>query len=189
MLPALAREAIRRYSQPGELVLDPMCGIGTTLVEAIHLGRQALGVELEPRWAALAAGNVLHAETQGADGDARSRCAVTHVSSAAACSTSSAAACTLILTSPPYGPSTHGHVRKHADRVEKLNTATRTTPTTSRTCPTGRDRARRRPDFDSVVGEILAGCARMLDPERGRLVLTVRPYRAAAARSSTCPAG
>src|SRR5206468_8713381 len=29
--------------------------------------------------------------------------------------------CTLILTSPPYGPSTHGHVRKHPDRVEKLN--------------------------------------------------------------------
>src|SRR5579872_7635233 len=50
MLPALAREAIRRYTRPGELVLDPMCGIGTSLVEASHLDRQALGVELEPRW-------------------------------------------------------------------------------------------------------------------------------------------
>src|SRR5205814_6152362 len=63
MLPALAREAIRRYTRPGELVLDPMCGIGTTLVEAAHLGRQAIGVELEPRWAALAAANIRHAET------------------------------------------------------------------------------------------------------------------------------
>jgi hypothetical protein len=27
-----------------------------------------------------------------------------------------------------------------------------------------------------VLGEILNGCTRMLDPERGRLVLTVRPY-------------
>ncbi len=26
MLPALAREAINRYTQPGDLVLDPMCG-------------------------------------------------------------------------------------------------------------------------------------------------------------------
>ena len=48
MLPEIARTAIQRYSQPGELVLDPMCGIGTTLVEAIHLGRDALGVEREP---------------------------------------------------------------------------------------------------------------------------------------------
>src|SRR4029453_1669607 len=54
MLPDLARRAIRSYSNPGDLVLDPLCGIGTTVVEAIHLGRHALGVELEPRWTALA---------------------------------------------------------------------------------------------------------------------------------------
>jgi tRNA G10 N-methylase Trm11 len=68
MLPALARQAISSYSRPGELVLDPMCGIGTTLVEAIHLGRRALGVELEPRWATLAAANLTHAHDQGAPG-------------------------------------------------------------------------------------------------------------------------
>ena len=45
MLPELARRVIRAYSEPGELVLDPMCGIGTTLVEAIHLDRDAIGVE------------------------------------------------------------------------------------------------------------------------------------------------
>jgi modification methylase len=44
MLPAIARQAIAAYSQPGDLVLDPMCGIGTTLVEAIHLGRDAIGI-------------------------------------------------------------------------------------------------------------------------------------------------
>ena len=38
MLPALARQAIETYSQPGELVLYPMCAIGTTLVEAIPWG-------------------------------------------------------------------------------------------------------------------------------------------------------
>ena len=41
MLPAIAATAITRYSEPGDLVADPMCGIGTTLVEAIHLGRDA----------------------------------------------------------------------------------------------------------------------------------------------------
>ena len=52
MLPAIAATAITRYTEPGDLVADPMCGIGTTLVEAIHLGRDAIGVEYEPRWAA-----------------------------------------------------------------------------------------------------------------------------------------
>jgi modification methylase len=61
MLPAIVRQAIAAYSHPGDLVLDPMCGIGTTLVEAIHLGRDAIGIELEARWAGLASANIAHA--------------------------------------------------------------------------------------------------------------------------------
>jgi hypothetical protein len=45
MLPASTRYAIAAYSQPSELVVDPMCGIGTTPVEAAHLGRHEIGVE------------------------------------------------------------------------------------------------------------------------------------------------
>ncbi|MER6358847.1 DNA methyltransferase [Streptomyces sp. NPDC001634] len=60
MLPAIAAHAITTYTRPGELVLDPMCGIGTTLVEAIRLGRHALGTEYEPRWSDLARANVTH---------------------------------------------------------------------------------------------------------------------------------
>ncbi len=78
MLPALARHAIHAYSDPGDLILDPMCGIGTTSVEAIHLNRHAIGIELEPRWAKLATANIAHAHTQDAttpahiiQGDAR----------------------------------------------------------------------------------------------------------------------
>jgi modification methylase len=70
MLPALARQAILSYSDPGDLVVDPMCGIGTTLVEAIHTGRRAVGIELEQRWAKLAAANIEHALKQGATGSA-----------------------------------------------------------------------------------------------------------------------
>ena len=51
MLPAIAATAIARYTEPGDLVADPMCGIGTTLVEAVHLGRDGLGIEYEDRWA------------------------------------------------------------------------------------------------------------------------------------------
>ena len=70
MLPAIAATAISRYTEPGDLVADPMCGIGTTLVEAVHLGRDGLGIEYEDRWAALAAANVAHARRQGAAGTA-----------------------------------------------------------------------------------------------------------------------
>lgn len=176
MLPALAREAIRRYTDPDDLVLDPMCGIGTTLVEAAHLNRQAIGVELEPRWAALAAANIRHAETQDAagsaialQGDARrlGRNLLTDYRDR----------CALILTSPPYGPSTHGHVRKHADHVEKLNDRYSDNPENLAHLPSRSGPRSRRPAFDEVFGEILAGCTRMLEPQRGRLVLTVRPYR------------
>ena len=61
MLPELARRLIAEYCPPGGLVVDPMCGIGTTLVEAAALGRRAVGVELEPRWAELARANLAHA--------------------------------------------------------------------------------------------------------------------------------
>ncbi len=40
-------------TKPG-LVLDPFCGSGTTLKVARNLGRDALGIELSPRFAALA---------------------------------------------------------------------------------------------------------------------------------------
>lgn len=68
MLPAIARRAVTTYSSPGDLVVDPMCGIGTSLVEAVRAGRHAVGVELEGRWKALAEGNLALAWEQGASG-------------------------------------------------------------------------------------------------------------------------
>src|SRR4051794_1472050 len=68
MLPSIAAHAITAYTRPGDLVLDPMCGIGTSLVEAVHLGRDVTGVEYEPRWADIAAANLRLAHEQGATG-------------------------------------------------------------------------------------------------------------------------
>ena len=58
MLPAIAAQAITRYTKPGDYVLDPMRGIGTTLIEAVHAARHALGTEYEPHWAQIARRNL-----------------------------------------------------------------------------------------------------------------------------------
>ena len=46
--PVFARTAIEAFTQPGDLVLDPFVGGGTTLVEARLAGRLALGSDLNP---------------------------------------------------------------------------------------------------------------------------------------------
>ena len=45
MHPSSARGAIDALSKPGETVVDPFCGSGTVLVEAMAAGRAALGVD------------------------------------------------------------------------------------------------------------------------------------------------
>lgn len=44
--PVFASAAIQAFTQPGDLVLDPHVGGGTTLVEAIASGREAIGVDI-----------------------------------------------------------------------------------------------------------------------------------------------
>src|SRR5271169_7008592 len=44
--PSFARAAIETFTQPGDLVLDNHVGGGTTLVEALALGRDAIGVDI-----------------------------------------------------------------------------------------------------------------------------------------------
>ncbi len=44
--PIFARAAIQAFTQPGDLVLDPHVGGGTTLVEALAAGREGMGVDI-----------------------------------------------------------------------------------------------------------------------------------------------
>jgi DNA modification methylase len=43
----LAGRFIRQFSQPGDWVLDPCCGAGTTLAMAMDLGRRAVGMDVD----------------------------------------------------------------------------------------------------------------------------------------------
>ncbi len=51
--PELPRRLIKMFSFKGETVLDPFAGSGTTLAEALKLGRNAVGYEINPRFHAL----------------------------------------------------------------------------------------------------------------------------------------
>ena len=50
----LAQEFIEFFTKPGETVLDPMAGTGSTLVAALRSGRNSLGIELNPFYADIA---------------------------------------------------------------------------------------------------------------------------------------
>jgi modification methylase len=169
MLPAIAAQAVAAYTQPGELVLDPMCGIGTTLVEAIHAGRDAVGVEYEPRWSNIADANIRHAHTRGATGRAGViRGDATCLLSLLPATLTGQVA--LVVTSPPYGPTVHGRVRPSAGGVTKTDNAYND----------GTDRGnlvyRDLTGLTDGFTQILTGCTTLLRPG-GVVVVTARPWR------------
>lgn len=65
---ALARQAITTYTDPDDLVLDPICGSGDILVEAVRAGRMAIGVEHEPYWVDMARTRIEWATDSGRGG-------------------------------------------------------------------------------------------------------------------------
>jgi tRNA G10 N-methylase Trm11 len=167
MLPALAERAVETFTKPGDLVLDPMCGIGTTLVESIHLGRDAIGIEYEPRWAVLARANVEFAREHGAPGAAEvvtgdCRYARSLVPDDALGQVA------MILTSPPYGASTHGRVRTTGGQVRKWDHTY------------SADRANlAHQGLDGIIaamGALFREASFVLAPD-GVVVLTARPWR------------
>lgn len=61
----LVRWFIDNHTEPGDLVLDPFAGSGTTGVAAVQAGREFLGFELDPKWASLANERIAVARPMG----------------------------------------------------------------------------------------------------------------------------
>ena len=172
MLPSIARHAIETYTRPGQFVLDPMCGIGTTIAEAARLGRTGLGVEYEHRWAAMARRNLELAAEQRAPGDGKIWRADSRYLPPDLADTF-AGRVDFVLTSPPYGKANHGQVAVegragHRGAVEKWDHRY------------GEDRRNlgRRSGRIQLAGftDILRAVRPLLAPG-ARVAVTARPYR------------
>ncbi len=170
MLPSIARYLIATYTRAGEWVCDPMAGIATTVVEAMHLGRRGIGIEYEAHWARLAADNVRLATAQGAAGHGE----IYHGDSRqlpALVPPQLHGRIALVITSPPYGPSTHGHVRTPGPRRGKVRKIDNRY---------GSDSAnlayQSHEDLAEGFTRILTGAAAILRPG-GHVAITARPYR------------
>jgi DNA modification methylase len=165
MLPELARRLIAEYCPPGGLVVDPMCGIGTTLVEAVALGREAVGVELELRWAQLARANLDHALAM--DQAALAEVRIGDARQLPELLEDVAGRVDLVVTSPPYACEA-GVIDKPGWRAGQ--------PLCPRdTLNYSRDPANlggvRGQGWRVGIGQVLAGCAVVLRP--GGLLITV----------------
>ncbi|WP_329007575.1 DNA methyltransferase [Micromonospora rifamycinica] len=169
MLPTIARYAIRTYTNPGDIVLDPMAGIGTTIVEAMHLGRHGVGVEYEADWVAKTAHNIRHTLQTGAAG----RGEIYRGDSTALPSLLPASLhgqVSLVITSPPYGSSTHGHVRTPGPRRGKVHKINHKYGDADNLA------YRSHGQLADGFTAILAGCRQLLRPG-GHVIVTARPYR------------
>ena len=94
---SLATTVIEELTDPGDLVLDPFAGFGTTLVVAERLGRRAVGVELMPERVAQVRAR-LGPRARVVTGDARQLLALVPDAVAEL----GGGAVRLCLTSPPY---------------------------------------------------------------------------------------
>lgn len=62
-VPQIPYQLLMRYTKAGDFVLDPFAGSGTTLIEAQRMGRNSIGIELQPSVAAEAI-NRIHSESK-----------------------------------------------------------------------------------------------------------------------------
>jgi modification methylase len=174
MAPDLATALIHDYTQPGDLVFDPLAGIGTTLVEAVHVGRNGFGIEYEPGWVALARANIALARAQGGTGHARIvRGDATRLPRGVPADLRGQVS--LVLTSPPYGRTMHGRVEHRSGPLSRFHNSY--TGHRHHADPAAGNLGHRpRTGLIDGITAVLAGCAPLLKPN-GVIAAVARPWR------------
>lgn len=111
---SLAQEFIEFFTKPGQTVLDPMVGTGSTLVACLRAGRNGVGIELNPRYAEIArqiiaeeqalGDNVTEDTRLGAEGIADANNLDVHIieGDARQINTFDLPTVDYVITSPPY---------------------------------------------------------------------------------------
>ena len=64
-VPQIPHQLLTRYTKAGDFVLDPFSGSGTTLIEAQRMGRNSIGIELQPEVAMEAIGRIHSEQCEG----------------------------------------------------------------------------------------------------------------------------
>ncbi|MBC6411057.1 MAG: site-specific DNA-methyltransferase [Ekhidna sp.] len=61
---ALARDHIKSWTNDGDIVLDPMCGSGTTCIAALQLNRRFIGIDMSREYCELARNRIKSYKSQ-----------------------------------------------------------------------------------------------------------------------------
>jgi len=174
MAPDLATALINGYTQPGDLVFDPLAGIGTTLVEAVHAGRNGFGIEYEPGWVALARANIALARAQGGQGNASIvRGDATRLPRGVPAELRGQIS--LVIASPPYGRTIHGRVEHRSGPLSRFHNSY--SGLRQHADPQAGNLGHRgRAGLIDGITAVLAGCVPLLKPD-GVIAVVARPWR------------
>ena len=117
--PYIPRNLMSKYTMPGDTVLDQMCGSGTTLVECKLLGRNCVGVDVNPE-ALMVARDRLNFDYNPLDKDIRSETR-TYVGDARNLNLVQDETVDLVATHPPYAGIIKYGAKKIPNDLSRLN--------------------------------------------------------------------
>lgn len=160
---------VKFFTKPGQTVLDPFVGVGSTLKACAIEGRRGIGIELNPKYAVLAEQRIREevrdmfstaAEQQVIRGDARSE--VNHLATDSV---------DFVVTSPPYWNILHkeDHKAKQERKANQLDTRYSDDPADLGNID----------DYDKFLTElssILGGCGKCLR-RKGYMAVIVSDFR------------